>query len=95
MIMAASLTLGAGRATTSTGRNTANHRLPKIEVAGEGVKAAKDAAGQQIPVQLNLPGNAEQEKQPLLVAPHCSTCVQPPLSTWQQFQLFLSVMFSA
>jgi hypothetical protein len=57
--------------------------------------AAKDPADQQQPLRLNLPGPVDREKPPVLMAPDsggCPSCSKP-FSSWQQFQMALSVLY--
>jgi hypothetical protein len=64
----------------------------RIPVGGD-VIAAKGPAEQRKPARLNLPGHADREKPPLLMAPHCPNCSNnSPFSSWKQFQLALSVL---
>jgi hypothetical protein len=65
----------------------------QAQLGSEGMKAANDPAAQPLPVQSNESGNADREKQPVLVAP-CTSCRQPFFTQWQQqFQLFLSGVY--
>ena len=66
-----------------------------MQVGGEGMKATNNPAGQQIPVQSNELGNADREKEPLLVAPGpCANCIKNfSFSTWEQFQLLLPMLY--
>jgi len=96
-ILAMSLSLGASWATKPAGSRVGElHGLTQqVQVGGEGMKAANDADGQQVPVQDR--GKAEREKQPVLVAPGsggCPSCRQYDyISPWQQFQLFVSRIY--
>jgi hypothetical protein len=93
-ILAMSLSLGSSWANKPAGSNRVGElRLTQqVQTGGEGMKAANDRDGHQVPVQ--EPGKADREKQPVLVAPHCSVCRQSDLiSPWQQFQLFLSRIY--
>jgi hypothetical protein len=96
-ILAMSFALGASRADVPAGTNKAEKHQGLAEwtqVAAESVIAAKDPAGQQIPVRLNVPGNDDREKPPLLVAPLCPSCIKnSPFSPWQQLKLFLSMAY--
>ena len=92
-ILAMSLSMGASWANKPAGtfRTEEHHRL--TQVSDDGIKAANDRDGQQVPVQ--EPGKADQEKQPVLVAPGgCPSCRQYDfISPWQQFQLFVSRIY--
>jgi hypothetical protein len=95
-ILAMSLALGASRADMPAGTNKPekHHGLAEwTQVAAESVIAAKDPAEQPKPVGWNLPGQADREKPPLLMAPGpCSHCIKnSPFSTW--FQMALSVLY--
>jgi hypothetical protein len=66
-----------------------------VPVAGEGAIAAKAPDEQQRPVGLILPGKANREKpsQMMAIGP-CGHCItNSPFSTWQQFQLALSMLY--
>jgi hypothetical protein len=97
-IMAMSLALGASRADMPAGTNKLEEHpgLAKwFPVAGEGAIATKAPGEQQRPVGLILPGKANREKPPQLMAiGPCGHCItNSPFSTWQQFQLALSMLY--
>jgi len=96
-IMAMSLALGASRADMPAGTNKLEEHpgLAKwFPVAGEGAIATKAPGEQQRPVGLILPGKANRKKAPQLMAiGPCGHCItNSPFSTWQQFQLALSML---
>ena len=97
-ILAMSLSLGASWANKPTGGSRVGepYRMTQqAQIGSEGMKAANDADGQQVPVQDR--GKADREKQPVLVAPGsggCPSCRQYDfISPWQQFQLFVSRIY--
>jgi hypothetical protein len=94
-VMAMSLAVGASPADVTAGANQAEepHTLAEwIQVGPDGVMA-KDPAEPEKPIRLKLPGHADRKKPPLLMAPHCSTCItNSPFSTWQQLQIALSAL---
>jgi hypothetical protein len=97
-ILAMSLALGASRADVPAGTNKPEkqHGLAEwTQVAGERAIAAKDPAEEQQPVGLNLPGQADRGKPPLLMANgSCHLCIKnSPFSTLQQFRMALSVLY--
>jgi len=97
-ILAMNLSLGASWANKPTDGSRVGdpYRMTQqAQIGSEGMKAANDPAGQQVPVQSNEPGKADGEKQPVLVAPGgCTTCRHLDLiSPWQQFELFLSRIY--
>jgi hypothetical protein len=97
-ILAMSFALGASRADMPAGTNKPekHHGLAEwTQVAAESAIAAKDPDEQQKPVGLNLPGQADREKPPLLMAPGpCFNCIKnSPFSTWQQVRMALSVLY--
>ena len=94
-ILAMSFALGASRADMPAGTNKPekHHGLAEwTQVAAESAIAAKDPDGLQ-PVGLNLPGQADRERAPLLAIGPCAVCIKnSPFSTWQQVRLALSVL---
>jgi hypothetical protein len=95
-ILAMSFALGASRADMPAGTNKPEkqHGLAEwTQFAAESAIAAKNPDEQ--PVGLNLPGQADRGKPPLLVAPGpCYMCIKnSPFSTLQQVRMALSVLY--
>jgi hypothetical protein len=96
-ILEMSLALGASRADMPAGTNKPE-QLRSVakwtQLGAEGVTEGNEPDERQ-PVRLNLPGNADREKPPILVAyGPCCCCVKgaPAFSTWEQVRLVLSML---